>query len=184
MLSNSPHNRYRPPTVLRDLVLLDLLELTGSTTAAAAHLALSQPSVSRRYRALASDLGLERQHDGPVGRRYGNTVWLAWLRRGVNHHRLSCGVVRVGGSAQQGGVLRDCHWAEWVTLGRAAQAQWRQLLKLELLDAVALHQAPSSWDAGSSDLALLSVDCGWPQPLWLACRRQPEILSIVHAWTH
>ena len=47
---------YRIPSSLRDLVMLDLLELTGSTTATAELLTMSQPSVSRRYRSVARDL--------------------------------------------------------------------------------------------------------------------------------
>lgn len=56
---------------MRDLHLVDLLELTGSTSAAQS--GLSQPSVSRRYRALAADLGLQHVPHDPIGKRYGHT---------------------------------------------------------------------------------------------------------------
>ena len=52
MASSGPPRPYRIPATLRDLVMLDLLELTGSTTATAELLATSQPSVSRRYRTM------------------------------------------------------------------------------------------------------------------------------------
>ena len=63
---------YRVPPCLRDLVMIDLLEITGSTTATAEMLALSQPTVSRRYRSLVRDLRLQRQRNGPVGQRFAN----------------------------------------------------------------------------------------------------------------
>ena len=44
---------YIPPQLLRDLHLLDVLELTGTTQLAGQWLAVSQPTVSRRYRRLA-----------------------------------------------------------------------------------------------------------------------------------
>ena len=90
-MSSLPHKPYRIPTVLRDLQLVDLLELTGSTTASAAQIGLSQPSVSRRYRALAADLGLQRLPGYPIGKRYGHTPWLQLLRQGIKSHRLACG---------------------------------------------------------------------------------------------
>ena len=88
MVSSDPPRPYRVPASLRDLVMIDLLELTGSTTATAELLAMSQPSVSRRYRTMARDLGLQRQNDAPVGRRFSDTPWVGWLRKGVNYHRL------------------------------------------------------------------------------------------------
>ena len=93
LMLRSDQTTYRIPSCLRDLVMVDLLELTGSTTAAAQLLQMSQPSVSRRYRMLAQDLCLERQNHRPIGRRYGDTDWMALLRRGVNRHRLACGVL-------------------------------------------------------------------------------------------
>lgn len=80
--------------------MIDLLELTGSTTATAELLTMSQPNVSRRYRSVARDLGLERRSDAPIGRRFGHTPWITLLRRGVNHHRLANGVLRVGSGRQ------------------------------------------------------------------------------------
>jgi hypothetical protein len=81
-LSSLSRETYRIPTVLRDLQLVDLLELTGSTTASAAQIGLSQPSVSHRYRSLAAELGLQRLTDKPIGKSYGHTPWLQLLRRG------------------------------------------------------------------------------------------------------
>jgi hypothetical protein len=66
-------NPYRIPSALRDLVLVDMLELTGSTVGAAQLLNISQPSVSRRYRRIVTELGLERRRsDRAPGRRYGD----------------------------------------------------------------------------------------------------------------
>ena len=97
--------------------MIDLLELTGSTTATAELLAMSQPSVSRRYRSMARDLGLQRQNDAPVGRRFSDTPWVGWLRKGVNHHRLANGALRVGSGQELQPLLENSPWAHWVSLG-------------------------------------------------------------------
>ena len=179
LMLRSDQNSYRIPACLRDLVMIDLLELTCSTTAAAQLLQMSQPSVSRRYRMLAHDLGLEKQNNKPIGRRYGDTDWMELLRRGVNRHRLACGVLRIGGPPALGDVLSDCHWAEWVKLARKPLAHWPQLLELELLDAVALEEAHSFEDrAGTAELVLVEVKRSLSRPMLLACRRDPLVMDI------
>ncbi|MEB3332744.1 MAG: hypothetical protein VKI83_09680 [Synechococcaceae cyanobacterium] len=179
------NSTYRIPSCLRDLVMVDLLELTGSTMATAAMLEVSQPSVSRRYRALAGDLGLARQNHRPVGSRYGDTDWMVLLRRGVNRHRLSCGVLRIGGPPSLGDGLRDCCWAEWVKLGRQPLAHWPQLLELELLDAFALEEAgPLEDRADAADLVLVEIRRSIARPLLLACRRDPLIMEIASRLSH
>ena len=110
--------------MLRDLQLVDLLELTGSTTASAAQIGLSQPSVSRRYRALAAELGLQRLPDDRIGKRYGHTPWLQLLRQGINSHRLAWGVLRIGGADAAAMGLQRKVGVEWVTLGRRQHQHW------------------------------------------------------------
>ena len=82
-MTSLPRKPYRVPSMLRDLQLVDFLELTGSTTASAAQIGLSQPSVSRRYRAVAADLELQRLPGDPIGKRYGHTPWLQLLPAGL-----------------------------------------------------------------------------------------------------
>lgn len=135
-----PEVAYRIPETLLDLVLVDLLELTGSTISAAGHLALSQPTVSRRYRALAQDLGLKHNSHNPVGRRYGDTKWMELLRRGVNHHRLEAGVLRIGNIDTHAVPLPGSPLVQWIDLGKGAIDAWPKLLSLELLDAVVTHE--------------------------------------------
>lgn len=158
--------------------MVDLLELTGSTTATAAQMGLSQPSVSRRYRALAADLGLERLPGEPIGRRYGHTPWLQLLRQGLNSHRLAAGVLRIGGEASLAAALSDSLAVQWVTLGRQHQHHWQGLLQLELLDAVALphpplQPPPPEHVAGALPYRLLPGANGW-----LACRQEPQVLRL------
>jgi hypothetical protein len=176
----SPHApaHYRVPGPLRDLVLVDLLELTGSTVATAEALAMSQPSVSRRYRGVARELGLVRNKQKPVGRRFSDTAWMAQLRRGVNHHRLACGVLRIGGSAECAEALMGCAWADWVTLGRHQRRQWQLLLQLELLDAVAfLKPHEPEWTMGEQEFLSISPDGG--PGVSLLCRRDPVVTALV-----
>ncbi len=169
---------YRIPASLRDLVMLDLLELTGSTTATAELLTMSQPNVSRRYRSVARDLGLERQSDAPVGCRFGHAPWITLLRRGVNHHRLANGVLRVGSGRDLEPLLAEAPWAHWVRLGRQQQQQWRSLLAVELLDAVAVAELPELTSAEASELALVEVRARRDGQVVLICRRDPLVLEI------
>jgi hypothetical protein len=176
LLDSSP---YRIPACLRDLVMVDFLELTGTTTAAAQLLNLSQPSVSRRYRSLADDLGLERQIQRPFGRRYSDADWMSLLRRGVNRHRLSCGVLRIGGLPSLIEGFRDCRWIQWVPLDRQANAHWPQLLELDLLDAVALESADGLEEVSAISLLVqMEIKLTSNMSLLLVCRRDPLILEI------
>ena len=129
---------YQIPSALRDLVLVDMLELTGSTVAAAQLLNLSQPSVSRRYRRLAAELGLKRSASDRPGQRYGDAEWMRLLRQGVNRHRLASGVLRVGGLAGSLDALPHRHAVQWIPLGPMVIDHWPALLEQELLDAVLL----------------------------------------------
>jgi hypothetical protein len=172
-LSSLPRKPYRIPAALRDLQLVDLLELTGSTTAGAAQSGLSQSSVSRRYRALAADLGLQRMAGDPIGKSYGHTPWLQLLRQGINSHRLAWGVLRIGGTHAAGMGLRGHEGIEWVTLGRRQRQHWQPLLHLELLDAVVLQEAPPDNVAAGMTYRLLPYANGW-----LACRIEPQVLRL------
>jgi hypothetical protein len=178
MPSSDPSRLYRIPASLRDLVMIDLLELTGSTTATAELLDMSQPSVSRRYRTMARDLGLQRQNDAPVGRRFSNTPWVGWLRKGVNHHRLANGVLRVGSGQELQPLLENSPWAHWVSLGRQQQRQWQSLLALELLDAVAVEELPDLSSEEAAQLVLAEVRPRRDGQVVLICRLDPMVLEI------
>lgn len=178
MASSGPPRPYRIPASLRDLVMLDLLELTGSTTATAELLAMSQPSVSRRYRTMAHDLGLQRQNDAPVGRRFSNTPWVGWLRKGVNQHRLANGVLRVGSARKLEPLLANCFWAQWVPLGRQQQQQWRSLLELELLDVVAVTDLPKLSGEEAAQLVLAELHPQSGGQVVLIDRRDPLVREI------
>ena len=176
----SPHAppHYRVPGPLRDLVLVDLLELTGSTVATAEALAMSQPSVSRRYRGVARELGLVRNKQKPVGRQFSDTAWMAQLRRGVNHHRLACGVLRIGGTPDCATTISRCGWAEWVALGRQQREHWPLLLQLEILDAVALLEPPCTERIGV-DHAVYRFSPNGRSAMALVCRRDPVVNALV-----
>lgn len=176
-------NAYRIPAVLRDLVMVDLLEITGSTTATAELLLVSQPSVSRRYRSLAEDLDLGRQCDAPVGRRYSDAPWVMQLRRGVNHHRLARGCLRVGGAVGCAPLFHNTPWAQWVRIGRAQLDHWPELLKMELLDAVVLPQNTGWTIADPDQVALVELRLRERAPAWLVCRRDPLVLEVVRGIT-
>ena len=168
---------YRIPAALRDLVMLDLLELTGNTTATAELLAVSQPSISRRYRSLARDLGLERQSAAPVGRRFADAPWITLLRRGINHHRLARGVLRIGIDPHQDAAFAEVPWAQCIRLGRQQRTHWRTLLALELVDAVAITDADGYVDAEATVPFRVVQPGGSDRVLTLICRRDPLVLE-------
>jgi DNA-binding transcriptional ArsR family regulator len=168
---------YQIPSVLRDLVLVDMLELTGSTVAAAQVLNMSQPNVSRRYRRLAAELGLQRNRQDRPGRRFSDAEWMRLLRQGVNRHRLACGVLRLGGPAAAGPWIRRWRWVEWIPLPAMPPTDTDALLQHELLDGVVLHAEPG-YPSGSTELIPLAGTEG--KPLWLRCRPDPRVLAIAH----
>jgi len=123
-------------------------------------------------------LGLERNGDAPLGRRFADAPWMPFLRRGINHHRLSGGVLRVGGGPALEAAFSGVPWAQWVRLGGQQQRQWRPLLTLELLDAVAVEEAPKLSAEDSTSVALVEV-CGASNgPVVLICRLDPLVLEI------
>jgi hypothetical protein len=178
MSATADYRPYRIPASLRDLVMIDLLELTGSTTATAELLTMSQPNVSRRYRSVARDLGLERRSDAPVGRRFGHAPWITLMRRGVNQHRLANGVLRVGSGRGLEHLFAEAPWVHWVSLGRQQQRQWRSLLALELLDAVALAELPELSNEEAEQLAIVELRAMHDELIALICRRDPLVLEI------
>ena len=175
MSADLPRSLYRIPSVLRDLVLVDMLELTGSTVAAAQLLNVSQPSVSRRYRRLAAEMGLQQQRSSSPGRRFCDAVWMRMLRQGVNRHRLACGVLRVGGPAAAEPLVSGWIWAEWVPLPAASLSHSSALLELDLLDGVVLDgDQINAFE--TSDLNVLPL--AEAQQLWLCCRHDPLVEEI------
>ncbi len=148
---------YSTPELLQPIQLLDLLELGGTTTAAAEALNLSQPTVSRRTRHLARDLGLQSnpdQHERVL--RYGGSSCLQLLRRACQAHRLEAGAWRVGSCPWHQGVLQPLQ--PWISVpGRFRHpSAWRELVAAHAIDAAVvsgldLHLArPELQHAGSS----------------------------------
>lgn len=130
---------YRVPTLLTGIDLVDLLEICGSTTATAAALGLSQPTVSRRYRSLASDLGLRRWgQSGPQQLLYGDTTCLRLLRRAYQWHRLEAGVLRLAANPWQAVLLQGLPGDSRLPLRFRKPTDWRRLLEAAIIDAALL----------------------------------------------
>jgi DNA-binding transcriptional LysR family regulator len=105
-----PAHRYRLPALLQDIRLLDLLEISGTTQEAARSASLSQPTVSRRTRSLASDFGLKPNRHQQLGCCYGTSTAMRLLRLGCRAHRLSAGVARLGADVILQPLLAGCSW--------------------------------------------------------------------------
>lgn len=131
---------YRLPELLADIRLLDLLELCGSTRQASQLLRLSQPSVSRRYRALAEDFELCSDPQAVRGCRYGSNATMRLLRLGCRCHRLEAGVARLGADLLHHLLLDGLPWLLPSPLRFRPLRDWLQLVRQGVLDGALVSQ--------------------------------------------
>lgn len=129
---------YRLPALLQDIRLLDLLELTGSTVQASELLSLSQPTVSRRYRSLAQDFGLERDSRQRKLCRYGSSAAMRWLRMGCRAHRLEAGYARIGADLMHQPLLSGMDWLLPMPVRFRSIHTWAELIREGVIDAALL----------------------------------------------
>ncbi len=161
--------RWLPPAaLLQDIHLLDLLELSGTTLEASRLLKLSQPTVSRRYRALAADFALVQQRRTPSGCVYGTTPVLRLLRLGSRAHRLSAGVARLGSDLLLQPLLADCPWLLPSPPRFRRVESWCELVRQGVLDGAVVSglELSDTADLECSGLDLLPLG---EIPLTLAC---------------
>lgn len=186
---------YRPPALLQAVSVLDLIELTGSTVQSAELLNLSQPTVSRRSRSIAQDLGVQRrQPDHTQGLRCGDGACLRLLRRAAKRHRLEAGVARIAPDGWLGGVLEGVDGLLPLPARFRSIQQWHALVRSHVADGAlvcgqelrrlvpelppleAAHAAPVPWDGcllvplGSVPLSLVRAtaqpSCRAGMPRW------------------
>jgi hypothetical protein len=174
-----PSEAYRIPELLQDIRLLDLLELSGSTVQASRLLSLSQPTVSRRYRLLAQDFGLQ-----PAPRQlkrccYGSTEAMRWLRLGCRAHRLAAGVARIGADLMHQPLLEGIDGLLPVPSRFRSIHAWATLVDEGVLDA-ALVSGFEIQEAGSGlgVSRLLHLEIG-KLPLALWAREDTHIANCV-----
>ena len=127
---------YRPPALLQAVSMLDLLELTGSTVHTAELLNLSQPTVSRRSRGIAQDLGVQLRQPGHAqeGLRCGAGPCLRLLRRAAKCHRLEAGVARLAPDGWLGGVLEGVDGLLPLPARFRPVQQWHALVRSHVAD--------------------------------------------------
>jgi len=125
---------YIPPQLLRDLHLLDVLELTGTTQLAGQWLAVSQPTVSRRYRRLATDFGLQPTRQGTKVCRFGSSVSLRQLRQGFRYHRFEAGVVGLASDPLHQGLLEGLPGLLPMPMRFRPASQWGHLVREAVVD--------------------------------------------------
>ena len=130
-----PSEAYRIPELLQDIRLLDLLELSGSTVQASQLLSLSQPTVSRRYRLLAQDFGLQQAPRQLMRCCYGSTEAMRWLRLGCRAHRLAAGVARIGADLMHQPLLEGIDGLLPVPTRFRSIHAWATLVREGVLDA-------------------------------------------------
>ncbi len=133
-------SHYRLPELLADIRLLDLLELSGSTRQASRLLQLSQPTVSRRYRALAQDFELQPQPRTGQACRFGNNATMRLLRQSCRCHRLQAGVARLGSDLLHHGLLEGLPWLLPTPTRFRPVRQWLDLVRQGVLDGALVSQ--------------------------------------------
>ncbi len=155
----SSAQHYRLPELLQDIRLLDLLELSGTTVQASALLSLSQPSVSRRYRALAKDFCLERDPRQRGGCCFGSSKAMRLLRLGCRAHRLACGVARIGGDLLHQPLLARFNWLLPSPSRFRAVESWLELVRQGVLDGALISglELHATAPLDVTDLDLLPV---------------------------
>ena len=129
-----PAHRYRLPSLLQDIRLLDLLELSGTTLEVSRLVQLSQPTVSRRTRLLAHDFALEVNRRRLVGCRYGSNPAMQLLRLGCRAHRLMAGVARLGSDVLLQPLLAGCGWLLPAPPRFRPVGSWLELVRQGVLD--------------------------------------------------
>jgi hypothetical protein len=186
--------RYVVPQSLRDVELIDMLELTGSATRAAALLHLSQPTVSRRYQGIARDLGLTRRSRNDPGLRFGDSPSLRLMRQALNLHRWQAGQLRVGCRRGLESALTSLPQLQVVELDHHPPGSWWELVTHQLLDGLVLDEGAAGADGavagdgvaigdGPSTVAL-ALAVRHRQPLRLLCRRHGPILAVLERLGH
>ena len=137
-LSLAQAHHYRLPELLQDIRLLDLLELCGTTVQASRLLHVSQPTISRRYRNLASDFNLVRNRRQLWGCGYGTSASMRLLRLGCRAHRLAAGVARLGADVMLQPLLAGCSWLLPAPPRFRPVEAWLELVRQGVLDGALL----------------------------------------------
>jgi hypothetical protein len=145
-------SRYRTPALLSDINVLDMLELAGTTTVASSFLHISQPTVSRRYQALARDFGLapKRRRREPV--HYGTSPAITHLRLSARSHRLEEGFARIGTDLFHQFLLADLPQVLPVPQHLRPAEHWADLVRLAVIDGAVVSslevdqvKEPNTW---------------------------------------
>jgi len=165
---------YRAPRLLRDLRLLDALELTGTTQEAGRWLAVSQPTVSRRSRRLVEEFGMPPRRQAkrlPQG----STVSLRQLRLAARWHRFEAGVAALATDPLHGWLLAELNGLLPVPQRFRCGHAWLDLVRSGVVDAALLSSLEREPPTLCQEAPLLRGAAEpWPAP------REPEQLHLGH----
>ncbi|MEO1004226.1 MAG: hypothetical protein AAFX65_14125 [Cyanobacteria bacterium J06638_7] len=170
-----PAHRYRLPALLQDIRLLDLLELSGTTLEAGRLASVSQPTVSRRTRALSADFALVPNRRLQVGCCYGTSQAMRLLRLGCRAHRLSAGVARLGSDVLLQPLLAGCGWLLPAPPRFRPVESWLELVRQGVLDGALVSglEFPGGAPQNTGDVELLPLGA-LPLGLAVAASMAPE----------
>jgi hypothetical protein len=168
---------YRPPQLLRDLRLLDALELTGTTARAGRWLAISQPTVSRRCRRLVEDFGPRLKPRLAKRSRLGATASLRQLRLSARWHRFEAGVMALATDPLHQPLLEELEGLLPMPHGFRSGHDWLDLVRRGVIDAALVSSLELEHSEVGED-PTLRVQAGsagrWPPS------REPERRHLGH----
>lgn len=136
---------YQPPIPLRDLHILDLLELTGSQPRAGQALAVHPSTVCRTVQMMREQFRLQPSSAVPVCRQ-GTNESLHHLRLSYRAHRVMGGLLRIATDVLHQDLLRGMGSVQTVPPRFRPADQWAALVSHALIDGAIV----SSWCHGSA----------------------------------
>jgi hypothetical protein len=192
---------YRPPGMLLNLQVLDLMEISGSQISgsqirAAESLAMHQSTVSRSYRALAEQFHLKPARKPHKVCRWGVSSSLRLLRLACRAHRLADGRLRLASDALHQPLLEGVPGGLQVPPCFQAAADWAALVRQRVIDGAIVsslcHPQPlpvgrlPSWEGvrvvrlGALELQLVchgNWTCKWDETVLLP---SAEVMPLLH----
>lgn len=150
---------YIPPSLLEDVHVVDLLELSPSQHAAARFLNLHQSTVSRSLRRLQDELEIESlQRATPC--RYGRNLCLDYLRLACRAHRVMKGILRIASDTLHQSLLTRHRSVQSPPPQFRRVDRWADLIRFALLDgAIVSSLALDGMTQLSEHSALSGIRC-------------------------
>lgn len=143
---------YRPPDMLVNLHVLDLMEVSGSQMRAARSLSMHQTTVSRSYWDLAEQFRLQPERGPRKVCRWGLSTSLRFLRLASRAHRLEDGRLRLGTDALHQSLLAGLPGVLQVPPCFHPAGDWATLVAQGVIDGALVSSLCHNQEMASGEL--------------------------------